>query len=201
MFTFGLHCCVVQSGRSLGMGGTSCVVQSGRSLGMGPVVLYSRGGAWEWEGPVVLYSRGGAWEWDQLCCTVGEEPGNGRDQLCCTVGEEPGNGTSCVVQSGRSLGMGPVVLYSRGGAWEWEGPVVLYSRGGAWEWEGPVVLYTVASSSFPGHCLRTLGRNCLGHKIVYHSIVSSDDIASVLTHMSSLEPMLHEREEVNPLFT
>ena len=95
-------------------------------------------------------------------------------------------GTSCVVQSGRSLGMGPVVLYS---------------RGGAWEWEGPVVLYTVASSSFPGHCLRTLGRNCLGHKIVYHSIVSSDDIASVLTHMSSLEPMLHEREEVNPLFT
>ena len=171
MFTFGLHCCVVQSGRSLGMGGTSCVVQSGRSLGMGPVVLYSRGGAWEWEGPVVLYSRGGAWEWDQLCCTVGEEPGNG---------------TSCVVQSGRNLGMGPVVLYS---------------RGGAWEWEGPVVLYTVASSSFPGHCLRTLGRNCLGHKIVYHSIVSSDDIASVLTHMSSLEPMLHEREEVNPLFT
>ena len=53
-----------------------------------------------------------------LCCTVGEEPGNERDQLCCTVGEEPGNGTSCVVQSGRSLETRPVVLYSRGGAWE-----------------------------------------------------------------------------------
>ena len=49
---------------------------------------------------------------DQLWCTVGEEPGYERDQLCCTVGEEPGNGTSCGVQSGRSLGMRPVVLYT-----------------------------------------------------------------------------------------
>ena len=111
-------------------------------------------------------------------------------------------GTSCGVQLGRSLETRPVVLYSRGGAWEWDQLCcTVGGRGGAWEWEGPVVLYTVASNSFPGHCLRTLGRNCLGHKIVYHSIVSSDDIASVLTHMSGLEPVLHEREEVNPLFT